>query len=274
MNRIVIPGPPGTGKTLIWQCFAHEAGINCVSIGNLRNPYVGSSEQRTDAVFSYLDDLQPLVVIEDEADQSEASRDESTGDSGVSNRIRQKKFEFCSDPSRRGRIIWVRLTNRLDLIDSAYRRKGRTDEVMPFVLPEVGEMVDIFKVKFKEYGIVTSITDFSSFAMAAKERIYVTGADIDWMVREADMLATDKNEEIVRSEHLFQSISDWEMQADKIDMNRQIIMALKTGSKRFLPAGWQQILSEAQSRLSELTHAQGYVDDPNSGGSYQNSNFN
>ncbi|MBT5502894.1 ATP-binding protein [Candidatus Falkowbacteria bacterium] len=246
---ILSPGPPGTGKTTCWMCFAHETGLNCLSIGTLRSMWQGISEQNTDEILGIIDDMSPVVVIEDEADQSEGSRDSASGDAGVSNRMRKKKFEFCSDPRRRGRVIWVRLTNRQDLLDSAYRRKGRTDEVIPFVLPTVEDMAQIFAVKFNEYDIPTQLSDFTRFAKAAKDRLYITGADIDWMVREADLIAEDNGKEIVEAKHLIQAVADWEMQTDPIDMDRQTVMALRCSSKRFRPTGWEQTLSEAEERL-------------------------
>jgi SpoVK/Ycf46/Vps4 family AAA+-type ATPase len=117
-------GPPGTGKSFLFKCFAHDCDFNIVSIVNSRNMYVGESERTLQRIFDALDDLAPVIVLEDEADQSEGSRDAFSGDSGVGNRQRQAKFIFCSDPDRRGKVIWVRITNRNDLIDSALNAKG------------------------------------------------------------------------------------------------------------------------------------------------------
>ena len=141
---ILASGPPGTGKTFLFECWAYECGFNFVKIENPRNMYVGESERIMAGIFSALDDLAPVVVVEDEADQSETSRDMPSGDSGVSNRLRQMKFEFCSDPKRRGKVIWVRISNRDDLIDAAYKRKGRTDDNIPFVLPTSVEYEQYF----------------------------------------------------------------------------------------------------------------------------------
>ncbi|MBI5077598.1 ATP-binding protein [Candidatus Falkowbacteria bacterium] len=248
---ILAPGPPGTGKTTLWKCYAFETGMNCVELGNLRQMWVGASEADTDKVLTAIDDMSPVVVLEDEADQSEAARDAPQGDSGVSNRLRQKKFIFCSDPRRRGRVIWVRISNRADLIDPAYLRKGRSDEVIPFVLPSEEDMAEIFRVKFMEYGIPTDIDDFAPFAKAAKKRIYVTGADIDWMVREADIKAGNVEREYVDADLLSQAVDDWELQTNSIDIDYQIVLALRGSSKRLRPDGWPNMLVEAEERLKK-----------------------
>ena len=129
---LLAKGPPGTGKTYMFECWAYECGFNFVTINNPRSMWVGQSEDIFQQILSALDDLSPVIVIEDEANQSEAPRDVPNGDSGVSNRLRQMKFTFCSDPKRRGRVIWVRITNRDDLLDEAYKRKGRSDDLFPF----------------------------------------------------------------------------------------------------------------------------------------------
>lgn len=245
---ILASGPPGTGKTFLFECWAYECGFNFVKIENPRNMFVGESERIMAGIFSALDDLAPVVVVEDEADQSETSRDMPSGDSGVSNRLRQIKFEFCSEPKRRGKVIWVRISNRDDLLDSAYKRKGRSDENIAFV-PEVEDYWKVFEVKFKHYQIPTNISDFSPFAKEVEKKIYCTGADIEWMVREADIYAGRDKADMVKSHHLFQAIDDWEMDLDTNEFDRQIVLAIKGSSKRLRPKNWQKILADAEARL-------------------------
>ena len=246
---ILASGPPGTGKTFLFECWAYECGFNFVKIENPRNMFVGESERIMAGIFSALDDLAPVVVVEDEADQSETSRDMPSGDSGVSNRLRQMKFEFCSDPKRRGKVIWVRISNRDDLIDAAYKRKGRTDDNIPFVLPTLSEYEDIFRVMFARYKIQTAITDFSPFAKSAAAGIYCTGADIEWMVLEADKYAGREGKDSIDSHHLMMAINDWEMDLDPREIDRQTILAIKGSSKRLRPDHWKKLLADAEARL-------------------------
>ena len=242
-------GPPGTGKTFLFECWAYECGFNFVVINNPRSMWVGQSEELMEKILAALDDLSPVIVIEDEADQSEAPRDVPNGDSGVSNRLRQMKFTFCSDPKRRGRVIWVRITNRDDLLDEAYKRKGRSDDSLPFVLPDEEELAEIFRVMFERYEILTDIADFAPFAKLAAERIYCTGADVEWMVLEADKFAGRAGAEKVTAEQLLQAVNDWELDLNPRVIDQQIMLALKGSSKRLRPDNWQEILAGAQERL-------------------------
>lgn len=245
---ILASGPPGTGKTFLFECWAKECGFNFVELVNTRSMWVGQSEEIMAAIFSALLDLAPVIVVEDEADQSETPRDVPNGDSGVSNRLRQMKFKFCSDPQNRGKVVWVRISNRDDLIDAAYKRKGRTDDNIPFLLPAKDEYAVIFQVMFARYGIPTEIKDFQIYAEKVARHIYCTGADIEWMVLEADKYAGRQGLEKVNKGHLEQAIEDWEMDLDPRDIDQQIILAIQGSSKRLRPANWQEVLSDAQER--------------------------
>ena len=246
---ILASGPPGTGKTFFFECWAYECGYNFVEIINPRSKWVGESEQITERIFTALDDLAPVIVVEDEADQSETSRDSPNGDTGVSNRLRQMKFIFTSDPKRRGKIIWIRISNRADLIDTAYKREGRSDDTIPFLMPEPDEYKQIFEVMFKRYEIPTDITDFSSFANEVAAKIYCTGASVEWMVLEADKYAGREGTDLVQAQHLRQAIADWEMKLDPAEIDHQTILAILGSCRRLRPKNWETVLSEAKCRL-------------------------
>ncbi|HAJ44937.1 MAG: AAA ATPase central domain protein [Candidatus Azambacteria bacterium GW2011_GWE1_42_9] len=246
---ILASGPPGTGKTFFFECWAHECGFNFVEIANPRSMWVGQSEEIAEKMFAALDDLSPVIVVEDEADQSETPRDTPNGDSGVSNRLRQMKFQFTSDPKRRGKVIWVRISNRSDLIDSAYKRDGRSDDTIPFLMPAPEEYESIFNVMFARYEIPTNITDFSPFAREVAGKIYCTGASVEWMVLEADKYSGREGKDKVETKHLNQAIADWEMKLDPREVDRQTILAIEGSSKRLRPDNWETILAETKKRL-------------------------
>ena len=131
---VILMGPPGTGKSYLAECFARECGLLCVKFKPLREMYVGSSERNQDRAFSAIRALAPVVVMVDESDQQQSSRDAGPGgDSGVSERMRAQSFEFWGDQSLRGKVLRIDLTNRVDLIDSAMRqvRKNRCKNSNP-----------------------------------------------------------------------------------------------------------------------------------------------
>jgi transitional endoplasmic reticulum ATPase len=251
---ILAMGPPGTGKTFFFECWAYECGFNFVEIINPRSMWVGQSEEIAERMFAALDDLSPVIVVEDEADQSECSRDAPNGDSGISSRLRQMKFKFTTSPERRGKVIWVRIYNRGDLLDAAYKREGRSDDTIPFLMPETREYADIFRVMFARHAIPTDITDFEVHATEVALKGYCTGASVEWMVLEADRYAGRSCSPVVQSEHLAQAIADWKMKLDPREVDRQTILAIEGSSKRLRPPNWEVILTEARQRLYGSTH--------------------
>ena len=250
---ILASGSPGTGKTFAFECFAHDCGLPVLELVNPRSMWVGESEALMEQFLSMAYDLRPCLVIEDEADQSETSRDAPNGDTGVSNRLRQMKFQFCSDPRNRGQVVWVRITNRDDLLDAAYKRKGRTDDNICFLLPDAEESEDIFRVMFTRYQIPRTIelSEFSSYAKKVVDKVYCSGGDIEWMVLEADKIAGRAGKDSVEPEHLKQAIDDWETDVNPDDIDYQTIQAIKGSAKRLRPADWQKRLTDANARITE-----------------------
>ncbi len=245
---ILAVGPQGTGKTFLLKCWAHDCGFNFVEIVNPRNMYVGESESQMNRILSALRDLAPVIVVEDEADQSEGSRDDPSGDAGTSNRLRQMKFNFTSDPANRGRVIWIRISNRPDLIDAAYLREGRTDVSIPFLMPEAGELEDIFKVMFKRYDVQCDISDLKPFAARLAANVYCTGSSMEWIVLKASEYADDEDLEIVSARHLERAIANWEPKNTR-ETDRRIIIAIECSDKEFCPANWEEILHDAELRF-------------------------
>jgi len=110
---------------------------------SIRDKWVGSSERNLDLVMSLLHDLYPVIVFIDEIDQAIGQRDTGqSGDSGVGARMFARILEEMSNPTNRGRILWVAATNRADIIDEALKR--RFDRVVPLLAPDVEESCRIF----------------------------------------------------------------------------------------------------------------------------------
>ena len=99
---IILMGPPGTGKSYLAECFAKECGMLCVRFRPLRQMYVGQSERNQEKAFAAIRALAPVVVMVDESDQAEGgSRDQGSGDSGVTERMRASAFNFWGDSALR-----------------------------------------------------------------------------------------------------------------------------------------------------------------------------
>ena len=127
----LICGPVGTGKTFLVECLAGEAGIPVVKIKNFRDKWVGSTEGNLEKIFRLLHGLDRCYVFIDEADQALGRRDAQGNDGGLGGRVYSMFAKEMSEPSNRGRIVWVLASSRPDLIEVDLKRPGRVDVKLP-----------------------------------------------------------------------------------------------------------------------------------------------
>lgn len=249
---ITLVGPPGVGKTAVAEALARECGFNFVKITNPREKWVGASERNFWKILQALRSLTPLVVLEDEADQSEQSRDEISGDSGVTNRIRQMRFEFTGDPTIQGKILWIRITNRPDRLDPADRRSGRFSERIPLLMPDADERVAIFEVIPKKHGFPVEAVDFAEMAELCEQRFpgQVTGADIEEISLRAYRHARVRGTQAVAEEDYRWAIEDFiPSQSAELIHHQELMAVSHCSSRRFLPDRYRDVpAEEARSR--------------------------
>ncbi len=235
---ITMMGPPGVGKTALAEALARDAGFNFVKLLNPRTKWVGESERNFLKTLTTLRGLTPVVVVEDEADQSEHGRDEYSGDTGVSNRLRQMRFEFVGDPAIQGKVLWVRITNRPDRLDKADLRSGRSSERIPFFLPDFQEKCHIFQVVARRSHIPCDFQDFADITHYLEDRHpeVITGGDIEELVFRAYRQARLAGRERVTQEDFRQVIDDF-LPPHQLEVLRHMerLALHQCSSRRFVP---------------------------------------
>ena len=252
---IILMGPPGTGKSYLAECFSRDCGLLCVKFKPLREMYVGASERNQERAFSAIRALSPVVVMVDESDQQQTSRDSGGGgDSGVTERMRAQSFEFWGDQSLRGKVLRIDLTNRVDLIDSAMRRSGRTDVKIPILMPDLESRGQIFQVLAKKHKLNTDITDFRPYA---EKTDGFSGSDFELVLttayRFASLEANYDGSVIVHKQHLDRALEDFiPTSRDQKAIDRMTLIALnECRSKRLLPPGHEEIRQTTLARLGQ-----------------------
>lgn len=245
---IILMGPPGTGKTYLAECFARECGMLCVRFRPLRGMYVGQSERNQERAFAAIRALAPVVVIVDESDQAEGgSRDAGGGDSGVAERMRAAGFNFWADNALRGRVLRIDSTNRVDLIDSAMRRSGRTDIKIPILMPDEVARRQIFEVVARKHKLASAIADFTPFAARTPG---FTGSDIELVLTTAYRFALRDAATGVTDAHLTAALDDFIPESrDQAAIDRMTLLALdECRNKRLLPGNAEAIRREIAAR--------------------------
>src|SRR5258705_11154580 len=123
----------------------------------------------------------PVVVVVDEADAALGSREQS-GDSGTSSRVFGMIAAQMGDTSYRGRIIWMLLTARPDLLPIDLKRQGRAEVHIPLFYPtDENEIRQMFVILAKKLGSKVALEDVPPVPQKGQ----LSGADIEGVVGRA-----------------------------------------------------------------------------------------
>jgi ATP-dependent 26S proteasome regulatory subunit len=226
-------GPVGTGKSFLAQCVSGEIGVPCVVLKNFRSKYVGETEGNLERVLSVLRAMGPVVVVVDEADAALGSR-ESDGDSGTSSRVFAMIAAQMGDTQYRGRIIWMLLTARPDLLPIDLKRQGRAEVHIPLFYPtSEAEIRQMFVILAKKLGSQLAVEDVPPIPQLGQ----LSGADIEGMVGRAWRLSILAGADKVTRDALNTVVAEFIPSTQGLERELQETAAiLECTDRQFLPA--------------------------------------
>ena len=241
----LICGPVGTGKTFLAECYAGEIGIPCVKLRNFRSKYVGETEGNLEQVLNVLRSLGPVVVIIDEADASLGNR-RADGDSGTSSRVFSMIASQMGDTRYRGKILWMLLTCRPDLLPIDLKRQGRAEVHIPLFYPATPEEnVAMFRQMAKKNKV--DLPDGDLPVIPPEKRL--SGADIESVVLSAKRLALAENRAQVSRADLERSLNEFIPSAQGLEKELQELAAvLECSQQAFLTDEWRAEISRPNGR--------------------------
>lgn len=243
----LICGPVGTGKTFISECYAGSIGIPCLVLRNFRSKFVGETEGNLEKVLNVLRSLGPVMVIIDEADAALGDR-ESGGDSGTSNRVFSMIASQMGNTRFRGKIIWMLLTSRPELLPIDLKRQGRAEVHIPLFYPidseEIRKMFEVMAKKNKVNLDDDAIPDVSP----DRE---LSGADIESVVLNAKREMMADGRELLQRSDLELALDSFIPSAQGMEKDLQEMVAvLECTDKRFLTEHWREELSNPDGRAN------------------------
>ncbi len=246
----LICGPVGTGKTYLAECFAGSVGIPCVKLRNFRSKYVGETEGNLEQILNVLRAMGPVVVVIDEADAALGNR-EAGGDSGTSSRVFSMVASQMGDTRYRGKLLWMLLTSRPDLLPIDLKRQGRAEVHLPLFAPaddsEIGFMIKAMARKNK-----SSLAEGAVPAGLAG-RGY-SGADIESIVLASKRRALLQGREQLARDDLDGALKDFIPSAQGLEKEKQELAAvLECTSLSYLPESWRSRItpSDGRAKLQE-----------------------
>jgi SpoVK/Ycf46/Vps4 family AAA+-type ATPase len=225
-------GPVGTGKTFLAQCATGSMGVPCVVLKNFRSKYVGETEGNLERVLAVLRAMGPVVVIVDEADAMLGDRDQG-GDSGTSSRVFAMIAAQMGDTRYRGRIVWMLLTCRPDLLPIDLKRQGRAEVHIPMFYPHDDvEIRSLFVVLGKKLGARLAPEDVP----AVPHRGDLSGADIEGIVGRALRRSLLAGHDHVTKDALAEAVEQFMPSTQSLERELQEIAAtIECTDRQFLP---------------------------------------
>jgi SpoVK/Ycf46/Vps4 family AAA+-type ATPase len=189
--------------------------------------------------------LGPVVVIVDEADAALGNR-EMGGDSGTSSRVFSMIASQMGNTQYRGRIIWMLLTSRPELLPIDLKRQGRAEVHIPLFYPEEqDEIREMFLAMARKNKCV--LADGAIPKVPLDRRL--SGADIESIVLTARRRVLTEGRQTIEPRDLKAASDDFIPSAQGLEKELQEMAAvLECTDRQFLPAEWQKKLSEPEGR--------------------------
>jgi SpoVK/Ycf46/Vps4 family AAA+-type ATPase len=241
----LVCGPVGTGKTFLAECYAGSIGIPCLVLKNFRSKYVGETEGNLQQVLSVLRSLGPVVVIVDEADAALGNR-QSEGDSGTSARVFSMIAAQMGNTRYRGKIIWMLLTSRPDLLPIDLKRQGRAEVHIPLLYPRAEDDIRAMFEAMARKNRVPLAADALPRVTAERR---LTGADIESIVLSARREAVSAGRTEVTRSDLDKALAEFIPSAQGLEKEMQELAAvLECTQLGFLPDEWRQRVTEPDGR--------------------------
>ena len=257
----LICGPVGTGKSFMAVCAAGEIGIPCVMLKNFRSKYVGETEGNLERVLAMLRAMGPVMVVIDEADAALGDR-ESDGDAGTSSRVFGMIATQMGDTRYRGKILWMLLTARPDLLPIDIKRQGRAEVHIPLFYPyEESELKQMFVMLAKKLGTSLAADDVPPIPQKGQ----LSGADIEGIVGRAMRKSLLAGKKEISKEALAEVIAQFLPSTQGLEKELQETAAIiECTDREFLPPpivrqmekmGGRGALQERLTALKQLVAA-------------------
>jgi len=242
----LICGPVGTGKTFMAECYAGSIGIPCLVLRNFRSKFVGETEGNLEQVLNVLRSLGPVVVIVDEADAALGNRS-MDGDSGTSNRVFSMIASQMGDTRYRGRIVWMLLTSRPDMLPIDLKRQGRAEVHIPLFYPqhedEIAEMLRVMAAKNR-------LTLGADALPPIDPHRQLSGADLESVMLGARRRALAAGREIVERADVDAALQSFIPSAQGLEKEiQEIVAVIECTEREFLPPKWRKQIDEPDGRL-------------------------
>ncbi|HSZ39036.1 MAG TPA: AAA family ATPase [Trebonia sp.] len=185
---VLLYGPPGTGKTLLARTAASETGAHVIAMAasDLVGTYSGETESNMRQLFQRAAEHAPTLILIDEVDVLTTKRDRLASMTDI--RAASQLLALLDGMGELGQVVVLGTTNRLAVVDEAFRRPGRFDVELPVLPPDEQGRAEIVAVHTRDMPLTAEAEEeldrFIRHGSAG-----MTGADLMGFAREVGMHA-------------------------------------------------------------------------------------
>ncbi len=255
---LLFTGPMGTGKTFVAEAFAKESGLTTIKFKNFRSKWVGATEGNLERILAVIQAIGQVMVIIDECDRAFGSNGEDDG--GTNSRVVGRIKEFMSDTQNRGRVLFVLMSNRPDLVDIDLKRAGRLDRKIPFFYPQTAAEVEtIVKAQLRKNKVNHQLT-FPAEPGVVEPMIGLSNADIEAVVLLSSDYASQRGDDAaVTADDLKRAAHDYLPSRDTEMLEfMELLAVFEASNRRMLPARYADMpVEELQEKLQRLKRTAG-----------------
>ena len=197
---VLFSGEPGTGKTLLARAIAGESNVPFyyVNASNFIEIYAGTGAKRVRALFKQAKKTQPCIIFIDEIDAIGCQRGKVHGtseDTQTLNALLQEMDGFDKDL----KILIIGATNNAARLEKALVRSGRFDRQIIISPPaNADERIELLKYFLRNKKLDESV----DLEVLSKQMIGYTGADINSVVNEAELIRLSNEQEFITMDAL------------------------------------------------------------------------
>ncbi|MCH3914121.1 MAG: ATP-binding protein [Acidaminococcaceae bacterium] len=198
-SATILYGPPGCGKTyaaeklvefLDWPNYS----IDSNSIGS---PYIHATSKKIAEIFQKAIDNAPSVLLIDEMEAYVSNRENSSV-SGTHHVEEVAEFLRRIPEAIEHKVLIIAMTNHLDMIDPAIRRRGRFDNLIEVGMPSRAEVESLVA------SVLTKIpkADNLDTSVLIEQMVGKPLSDTTYIIRETARIAAKDGKEKIDQESL------------------------------------------------------------------------
>lgn len=180
-GAMLMYGPPGSGKTYAAEKIAEYLGWPTfyVNSGTIGSTYIHETSKKISDLFTEAMKKAPSVVLIDEMESFLSSRAYSGHNLHHTEEV--DEFLLLLQKAKEKHVLVLAMTNRLDDIDEAVKRKGRFDHVIEVGMPSKEEITTLLE---KQLADLPTESDLQVDKLAEK-LVGKSMADVAYLVKEA-----------------------------------------------------------------------------------------